>query len=328
MSNCIACDCTLQLQNTGTGCTPLMGITKKPIIVPYYDNEGDVNGIPFSDSLSQAYFTALINDTDDSKRWFPLPEVKNVDDNRGDADYEEFDDHTKAFIQENVRIFMGEVIGNTATGSASPQMKGKIEAARCGDIGVFLVDNFGNLIGSISSDGLSLNPIKIDPQTVYVKLGKANLKNKTVQKLYITWNYAITELDENLRMIACNELGGADLLGLRGLLTVTSILTNLTQDGFSMKLITNFGTPTNPGLVKGLTITDFISSDSGTSSTIYNSTTETDVDIDTVTESPDGTYNFTLDTTQNSGDVMVPDASHNGFDFSALPDNPWTVPVT
>jgi len=71
-----------------------------------------------------------------------------------------------------------------------------------------------------------------------------------------------------------------------------------------------------------------ISSDSDATSKIYNSTQETDVTISTVTEDTDGgTYTFTY-TAQNSGDVMVPDAVKNGFDFSYLPTNPFTTPVT
>ena len=163
-TTCIVCECNAGLGNTGTDCSPLQKAAYSLIGVPLYQSDGVTrNGINLeTDVLNAAYFTALINQADISKRWFPYPAIKNVEDVRGENQTEEFTDKTLVFVTEGARAFKGWIVGR----DAQPVLKGKIETSRCVQMGYYVVDLSGNLIGSISSDGTKLNPIQVDQNSV------------------------------------------------------------------------------------------------------------------------------------------------------------------
>ncbi len=316
--SCTACKCNVSLSNTGTGCTPLIKVAKVPIMVPIYANDGTMNGIPFSATINQAYFDALVNNTDPSKRWYPIPEVKDVKDVRAANIMEKFPDLSEVFIMEAIRTFDGIIIGSAGTGAASPQLKGKIEAARCAPVGFYFVDKDGNLIGKISSDGLSLQPIQIQEQSLACMFVKYT--DTTIQKLQLTFDYSTFELDEDLRMISCNEIGDADLLHLRGLLNVCSKATSITHTGFIVELDTEYGTPISPLTDKGLVKADF---------TLYYDTQKTTITITTVTESTvtPGVYTFVIPS-QNSLDSLTLTPSKNGRDYTCVVATKIVIPQT
>lgn len=321
MNNCNACKCGVTLSGTKYGCTPVIEVAYKLIAVQTYDSTGTRNKIPFTAALNQAYFDALVNQTDATKRWYPLPPMKNVEDVRGDNRTEEFADQTMEFIAEGARTFTGLVVGGNS-GANSPQMKQLIENIRCGDYSFYVVTVKNQLIGNLSTDGLSLEPIEIDEQSLSAKFVKKT--DTTVQKLELTFNWSQIASDASLRMFDCDELDGANLQGLSGLLHACYDLVYQSATTLILKIVTLFGTPTNPITVDGLVVTDFVSSDSGATSKIYNSTDDSDVTISGVTESPDGTYELTF-AAQDLGDVLVPSALKTGYDFSCMENNPVDV---
>lgn len=313
---CQSCSCNVSLSNTGSACTPIMQVTKQLILVPKYDNDGDRNKVLFTDVLNQAYFTALINQADPTKRWYPLPELKNIEDVRGDNIIETFEDQSSVFIQEGARTFSGLMIASIGSGAGSAQLKGKIESFRCTEFGAYHIDKNGNLIGSLTEDGLGLYPIDIDPQSLSAMLMKTT--DTTIQKLNIRFNYSTLECDENLRMIAASELGGANLLGLRGLITVYPEYSNIDNTTFTAKLYTDFGTPANPVVVKGLVAADFA---------LFNVDDNASVTIVSVTESPDGTYVFTF-ASQDNGEELRLTPTKNGYDFNPVVTDLIPMPLT
>jgi len=285
-----------------------MKVARKVIFVPIYGSSGSRNGILLSSTLNQAFFDALVNEADKEDRWFPLPSLVNVENTRGENILETFEDNSSVFIQEGSRSFKGWIV------EGPPQLKGKIESARCVDIGVFIIDKNGNLIGSISSDGTILYPIKLDKSSVAAMLIWSS--DTTTQKLELSFNFSVDEKDENLRMITCDELGDADLLSLNGLLDVNSEISSESTTDFSVRLYTDYGTPINPVLVKGLTISDF---------SLFNVTDSLAVTITSVTENPEGTYDIDF-AAQTSGDVLRLTPTKDGFDFTNVINNPITVP--
>jgi hypothetical protein len=291
-----------------------MQVTKKTILVPIFADDGTRNKVLLTSVLNQTFFDNLVNHVDPSKRWFPLPEIKNVEDVRGENISETFEDQSSVFIQEGNRSFKAWMIGSSGTGAGSPQLKAKIEAARCVEIGVYIIDKAGNLIGKISSDGLSLEPIAVDSQSVSAKLIKTT--DSTIQKLELMFNFSADECDEDLRMITEAEQGGANLLGLRGLLNIDSIIDNETTTSFTAELITEYGTPINKGHDKGLVIGDFA---------LFNVTDNLAVVITTVVESPDGTYTFTFPA-QTSADVLRLTPTKAGRDYTDVIANTIVVP--
>ncbi|HKZ36096.1 MAG TPA: hypothetical protein VJ184_00495 [Chryseolinea sp.] len=319
--SCVACKCGVSLSDTGFDCTPVQEVTYKLMAVQTFDSTGTRNKIPFTATLNQAYFDALINNTDKSKRWYPLPAMKAVEDVRGDNRTEEFPDQTMEFIAEGARKFKAWIVGGNA-GANSPQMKQLIENIRCGDYSFYIVTVKNQLIGNISTDGLYLEPIEIDEQSISAQFIKKT--DTTVQKLQLTFNWSQIASDANLRMIDCDELGDANLQGLRGLLGVCARIINITYTTLKFSLESVFGTPTSPITADGLVVTDFVSSVGGATSKLYNETTTSDVAITGLTESPDGTYELTF-AAQILGDVLVIKPLKTGYDFTCVEDAPVDI---
>lgn len=327
---CTACLCGQGgMSNTGVDCYPIFKVPKMAFLVPLYDNDGNRNGIALSDAedpdWGETYWQNKINEADESKRFYPLPLFKNVDSVRADNIVETYNDSSTSFVQYGVKPFLGWFTPEKP-GYISPSIIAAVNSARCGNFGVLMVDIDGNLRGTLSADGLNIYPTAIDSGSIVAKYVEAT--DTTNPHIEVSWNYSQQEKDQNLAMIACSELGDVDLLTLRGLLDVTSVLTNITDTTVTITLITNAGTPLSPVKAKGLVITDFVSSDSGATSKIYNSTTDADITITSVTESPAGSYNITVASAQSEGDELIPMASKDGYDFSALADNPWEIPQT
>jgi hypothetical protein len=284
-----------------------MAAQKKVIVVPYYDGDGNINYIDLTAGpFDQAFFDARVNESDRTKRWFPLPELKNVVDERAEDIFEEFEDGTRAFVQQGARSFSGMMIGQ------SPQILGKIKSARCVEVGIFVVDNDGNLIGSLLAPD-QLAPIRLDKESFSARLMKTT--DTTVQKIMVNWNFHINEMDENLRMIASNELD-YDVKQLRGLLDIYAEYSSISTTDFTVALYTDYGTPLNPVVDEGLVLANF---------SLFNTTTSLAVAITSVVESPDGTYDINF-AAQTSGDVLRLTPSKAGRDYTEVIASLITIP--
>ena len=305
--SCTTCKCGVGLSNTGTACTPIMQVAKKIILVPYFNDAGTINSVSLSATLNTSFFTAKVNNADKSVRWFPLPELKNVVDERAENRLESFDDGSSVFISEGDRSFTGMLIKGT------PKLKGKIESARCVEIGVYIVDKNGSLIGVLDEANGLLLPIKLDEASVSARLMKTT--DSTIQKLELKFNFSADEKDENLAMISCDELD-ATLLNLKGLLDITPVFSSITTTSFVVKLKTEYGTPITPVLDEGLIATDFA---------LYNDTDSASVTIISAVESPDGTYTITY-AAQTSADIMFLTPTKNGRDYSNVVIEPILIP--
>jgi hypothetical protein len=300
------CKCNLSLGNTGQpNCEPVANATKKIIVVPYFDSLGNINSIDTTATLNKAFFDALTNQVDGSKRWFPLPQIKNVTDEKGDSVFETFEDATMSFIREGVRTFKGIMPKQT------PTFLGKIKNYRCSEVGVFLVDKDGNLIGSSIVAG-KMNPIRIDAATWNAVLVKGT--DTTIQKIMLGFQFHLDELDENLNMILSSEIG-ISVISLTGLLDVYATATGISTTGFTAKLTTDYGSPITPIKVKGLIITDFA---------LFNVSTSAAITITSVVENA-GVYTFVFPA-QASGNILRLTPTKAGFDFSNVVTTVIAVP--
>jgi hypothetical protein len=305
---CTTCKCGVGLSNTGTACTPIMQVAKKVILVPYFNDDGEINSIDLTGGpFNAAYFSALVNHADNSQRWFPLPELKNVIDERAENRTETFEDGSSVFISEGDRSFTGILVKGT------PKLKGKIEAARCVEVGVYIVDKNGNLIGVHDEDNDLLLPIKLDEASVSARLMKTT--DTTIQKLELKFNFHSDEKDELLAMIACDELDYNVLL-LKGLLDIHAVYSDISTTGFTVKLNTEYGTPLSPVVDEGLVAGDFA---------LYNDTDSANVVVATATESAPGTYDITF-LAQSSADVLFLTPSKDGRDYTDVAETPITIP--
>lgn len=289
------CKCDIGLSNTGLpNCVPIAGVTKKIIMVNYYDNDGNINEVDCADAFDEAYFLAKVNDADTSKRWFPLPEIKNVDDVKADSTFESFNDGSNLFVQEGSRTFTGVMP------KQSPQFLGQLKTARCVKIGVYIIDESGNLIGNGKVDG-KLYPILVDNNTWNPVLMKGT--DTTLQKISLSYEYSRLERDEDLRMITSDSFT-YDILGLQGIKDVNFVgmaVTLPSQVDFTAETI--YGSQCAKVKVQGLDLADFSATVDGTPETIVS-----------VTEATAGVYTLGLTSVLVGGEVVVVDITKDNFE--------------
>jgi hypothetical protein len=297
------CDCNVSFANTGVGtCKNLMAAARKFIFVPTYDSTGARNKIAAGDTLNAAYFTALVNQADATKRWYPTSLVENVEDLRAEAIFETLASGEKIFIQDGPRTV------KTFIKKESNTLIGKLLAFQCKDFSAYEVDKNRSLIGSY--DGTDLYPIQIENETLSVMLIKAT--DTTAQKIALSFEFSSEERDEDLRIITETE-AGTNLLNLSGLLDVNCATSSPSVTGFVAVLTTDYGTFKSPISVVGWVKADF---------TLYNTTQSSPITITSVTENPDGTYTFVFPT-QAQYDVLTLTASKSGYEF---PSTTVTIP--
>jgi hypothetical protein len=309
MANC----CSLTVANTGFGCTPIMEVVEKFIEVSYFKEDGTINEIDLTDTFNLAYFTALVNNADETLRWFPLPFVKNMVDERADSDFETFDDKTKIERQVGIRSVktMITTLGNNA-GAVSPQMVGKINDKKCKVSGLFGITKSKQLVGEMINDGF-LAPIRIDNGSISAKLIKTG-SGAVTQKIDLSFDWHIDVQDERLRTLEADEMS-TDISLLNGLLDVTSTYTAIGQTSFKATLKTIYGSYLTPVLVEGLLAADMA---------LYNVTDSASVTITSIAESPDGTYQINY-ASQTVADVLRLTITKDGYNFAAVTTNTITV---
>jgi len=309
MANC----CSLTVANTGFGCTPIMEVVEKFIEVSYFKADGTINEIDLTDTFNLAYFTALVNDADETLRWYPLPFVKNMVDERADSDFESFDDKTRIERQVGIRSVKTIIttLGNNA-GAVSPQMVGKINDKKCKVSGLFGVTKSKQLVGEMINDGF-LAPIRIDNGSLMAILVKTG-SGAITQKINLGFDWHIDVQDERLRTLEADEMT-TDISLLNGLLDVTSVYSAIGQTSFKATLKTIFGTFVNPLLVEGLVAGDMA---------LYNVTDSANVTITSAVEAPDGTYTISY-ASQTVADVLRLTVTKDGFDFTAVTANTITI---
>jgi hypothetical protein len=304
-------NCNVGMKNLGVPCVPLMKVQKKFFFQQKYDSTGVQNEIDLTAGpFNKAFFDAMINHVDPSKRLYPLPEVKNVSDERADPMYDSADDGTQFFVENGIRTVSSYIFASEAT----PQLLGLINDNRGVPIQIYSIDKESNLIGKVGSSATKFTGIEIESDTLNAILVKS--QDKTIQKLKLNFNIAIGENDADLRMIQRSELA-YDLSSARALIDVTSVITNISVDGFTVKLVTNGGTPITPVLCKGLVTADFVSSVTAATSKVRNETDGADVTV-TVVESPLGVYEVTYSVAQTVGDIIILKPLKAGYDFSAV----------
>ena len=155
------CSCNVGLGDTGLpGCQPIASVARKFIQVPLVADDGTEFSIAANATLDQAFFDALINQSDRTKAIFPWPVMDNVENVRGDAVTETLNSGKNIIVQQGTKTFTGVVVNQ------SPSFLDKVESGACVKFGYYIVDIDGNLIGKIKNgDTSALYPIAVDNDT-------------------------------------------------------------------------------------------------------------------------------------------------------------------
>ena len=287
------------------------------IFVPLYDGDGNLNKITLTDVLNAAYFTALVNQADKTKRWYPMPEMVNVTDVRGNSTIETFENMSKVFIQQGVRDFKALFV------QAPQQLLAALQSYRCDELGVYFVDICNNLIGTLGTDQDAcdpsyLYPIRVDQNSIdpiFVKM-----TDKLSQKIEINFSFHMDENDSDLRVITQEE-AGTNLTNLSGLLDICADYASIHTTGVTATLkVVGYGTPITPLTDKGLVAADFA---------LYNVTDSASVTVVSAVETPanSGIYVITH-AAQTIGDEMRLTPTKTGRDYSLVVANTWQIAHT
>jgi hypothetical protein len=303
-----ACTCDVGLGNTGApNCVPAMRVAKKLIVVNRFDADGNYNEIDLTDTLNEAYFLALTNNADASKKWFPFMLMKNVKSERAETKFQEFVDCSKEVVQQGIRPFEALLT------KQGPIFLSQIEGYACNENAFYLVDGDDNLIGDGVSHPGFLRPIAIANNTWDPIFQMPT--DTTVSAIKLGFEWENTMKDSSLRMIQASDLG-TSMLSLRGLLDIEATVVTCTQTVLTIDLYNRYGSLLTPLPIRGLVTADF--GQAGNTSKIYNVTDAAWVTVVAaeVTGHP-GRYTLTY-TSQTVADVLMPAVLKTNFDDTQL----------
>ncbi len=312
------CSCDVSLQNTGSpSCAPVMGVAANFILVPLIANDGTFNYIDPTDTLNDAYFTALINEADDSKRWYPTGKLKNVTTDRADPILETFEDGSSVFIRDGIRNFTAMII------KGSFELAKQFNANRCSTFGIFIVDLDGNILGTTKTGSNYLYPIAVDAATFYAK--PVFTTDTTIQKIMLQGQWDVLQKDDDLRMISASSITAANIVNLKGLMNVYATIVSTSTTTMVLDLYAKVGNIVTNYPIEGLVTADFVSSDTGSTSKMYNITDASDLTV-AATESTtvDGRYTLTY-TGAVASEVLQPLIKKNGLDGVTMLGTTGTV---
>lgn len=306
------CICNAGLDNTGLpSCAKVAKVIKKIIFVPLYDNDGVANSIDPTDTLDNSWVTALLNNVDKSQRWFPTPEIKNIDTPKNDPVFEAYEDDSSNFVRESVRKFTGKIP------ITPPAFKAKLESVRCNaGTGMYWVDLEGNIHGLTNGADNLLYPIPFNEQSLVAKVVLANDKSTTGIDLMFEFKPSLN--DANLRMIGAEAFTDFSLLSISGLLDGAQTISDISTTGFKTLVESPvYGALNNKVAITGLDVADF-KSGTGVASKITNETDPSEVTITSVTEDEDtpGLYTVVF-AAQTAADVLRCRIVKNGFEIAS-----------
>ena len=243
----LGCKCDSGLSNTGTpNCVTLQSVTSKLIMVPLESSAGALNFLDLTTAPTLASINALLNQSDSSLRWYPLPIFEKVELPKADSTFEEAPSGRKLFIKQGKRSFTGELWNGTN------QLLGKIQDNRCIEFGVYIVDINGNLVGS--KVGNKLYPIPVDNQSFDAKMMYAT--DTTVPKIMVGFDF-YRLFDESTMWIITPEEVGFDFNSFEGLLDINLSKFTSTTTALVLDAVLDYGTALNPIKVLGLVLADF-----------------------------------------------------------------------
>lgn len=291
-----SCNCGTGLGNTGlASCLAELKEVVSLIAVQTYKEDGTFNRIATSQTINEAFVTALINSADTSERWYPLANLENIGGERADSVFNTSNAGTKKFVKKGVRNFTAEVW------SGGVALLNKIEGNRCVEFSVYQVDADGKLVGLNKGDGY-IYPIRVQKSTFDAKYMANN--GADAEKIMISFDWDKREKDSELDYFTTAT--DIDLTDVRGLIDIYSTISSISTTSFKAKLTNSFGAVNDRGVLKGLVAGDFA---------LYNVTDSSAVTILTAVESPDGTYTFTF-SSQTSADVLRLTPTKDGYDFT------------
>lgn len=302
----IDCTCNNTLQNLGSpDCPPVMQIARKFIFVPKYDANGAENRLDLNPlEVNKANLLTKINATNPLNRYYPTAQVDNTEDVRAEPVTQEFNSGKIITVRDGARTNTSVIpLGST-------QELGHYKSFGCSEFGAYVIDAGGNFIYYDKGDGYAY-PIQIDEQTFYCMLMKAT--DAEVQMISLSWQWKLSQRDQNLRFVA-SDLLDFNIDDLNGLFDVTGTYVSGSTAQYVLTLeTTDFGTPVSDIVLADVSVVD----DQGNAIALASWTESA---------STEGSYTAVFQAAQNQGDQIATVISKEGFDFSSLSAQFYTIP--
>ena len=288
-------------------CRTLMAVEKFEIWIPEFDSSGVANKISIADAKLLASWVAKINASGSSNKFYPLPFMDNIVDERADDVFESLDSGANINVKQGDRDFLGFFIQEPNC------ILSEVEAWQsAGTWGKYVIDKDGNILYRYcSTDPLNMFPIMVDDKSLSAQLVKPTYS--TSMKHKVAYRYRQTERDGDIRVLPAKDLDFDPLTSatFKGLVNVMASYSSITVTGFTATLIDCFNCP-----ITGLVAGDFSITDSTGASVVITSVTET---------GSTGVYAFVIPT-QTSAEVLTLIGSKTGLNFQAVEAKTILIP--
>ena len=288
-------------------CPSLMEVELFEAWVPQFDSTGAPNKISLADAKTLAAWVAKINAAGSQNKFYVLPFMDNIVDERGDDTLETLDSGVVINTKQGDRDFEGYFIQEPNCVLSEVE-----EWKKAGSWGKFVFDKAGNIIFSYcKTDPDFLYPIMVDNKSLQARLVKPTYS--TSMKHRIAYRYAQSGKDGDLRVLPATELDFDPLTEstFRGLINVQASYSAITTDDFTATLTDCNGCP-----ITGLVLGDF---------TLETYPAGVSVVITSVTESADGVYDFVIPT-QTGGTNLKLSGSKDALNFAPVEANIIAIP--
>ena len=290
------------------GCTVEMGPMASPVFEYKLDAAGVRNGIDVTSATVGADITAkILASTAVTSRLFPTVRVQNPTVSRTDTNYETTanGDKFKLDGEGGIYSFLFEYYGKDGVF----QILREFKKMGCTDIVMYIATTDGNLWGTKDSvNGTMLYGYELSKETIdaYYQFAVPGAKARTMVSFDVDRDVCF----ENSYVITSAEMvatGGVKSTSFSPLITGNQTITNPSTTTFQVELYEGFGTANNRNDITGLLAAAFTFTDITGGGSVNKV-------IDTVVESPDGTYLVTLLVLVATNDIIKVEVTALGYD--------------
>jgi len=309
------CSCDTGILNHGQpNCVDSFARDARLIFVQYQDDSGNVNSITqaeFTAGMDQTFLDARFNGAADI-RWHLTPTVNSVEGARAESVKQDIDG-IPFNVRQGIRTYNGTFYGTVA----ATQYVNVLKSMSCQNIGMFIIDVSGNIIGMNNEVTGDLDPIKVQRNTLDVIYKFPS--SSEVQAINLMFAYEENEQDGDLRYIKSSDIT-ADMLTQSAMTTVVlGTATSISTAGFTTAITYTYGAQFNAEPYEGAVVGDFTATEI--------SPTPGAVALTSATESPVGTYAIVFTSPATSGDVIELSYSvTTGAGFESIVNLSVTIP--
>lgn len=245
----------------------LSRVARRLILVPKWGQDQTENTLANEAAVTKAALQALFDDHDVKDRYYPLPNLDNVTNERAESTFFEWNSGQKEFIKDGVKHFVGMI----TVDDGGPALVAKLKEFRGAKFGCYIIDKDKNFNYYLDDAGTIVKPIPIDGKSWDVRWIEPTYEAPGM--IEISFDFADDMEDGSLRYIkkASLDFDGTDYDDVYALwdVTLAEVSNTLTTIVFTAK--TDYNIP-----ITGLVLASFY---------LYNTTDSAQITITGLAES-------------------------------------------